>query len=85
MKSLQDYFVSGSNDTSIRLWDIRSNLCIKKYRGHMANVNSVKFSPDGSWIASAGTEGSVIIWDIRMSKVSALQGHTNEIHFKSLD
>lgn len=35
----------------------------------MANVNSVKFSPDGSWIASAGTEGSVIIWDIRMSKV----------------
>lgn len=34
----------------------------------MANVNSVKFSPDGQWIASAGTEGSVIIWDIRMSR-----------------
>lgn len=34
----------------------------------MANVNSVKFSPDGNWIASGGTEGSVIIWDIRMSK-----------------
>lgn len=39
----------------------------------MANVNSVKFSPDGSWIASAGTEGSVIIWDIRMSKVRVLK------------
>lgn len=63
-----EYIVSGSNDTSVRLWDIRSNQCIKKYRGHMANVNSVKFSPDGSWIASGGTEGSVIIWDIRMSK-----------------
>lgn len=40
-----------------RLWDTKNNECIKKYRGHIANVNSVKFSPDGSWIASAGTEG----------------------------
>lgn len=28
----------------------------------------MKFSPDGSWIASAGTEGSIIIWDIRNSR-----------------
>lgn len=54
-----DYvFASGSNDTSVRLWDVRkSDSCIGKYRGHIANVNSVKFSPDGWWIASAGTEG----------------------------
>lgn len=54
-----DYiFTSGSNDTTVRLWDVRkSDSCIGKYRGHIANVNSVKFSPDGWWIASAGTEG----------------------------
>uniref|UniRef100_A0A182TU19 WD_REPEATS_REGION domain-containing protein n=1 Tax=Anopheles melas TaxID=34690 RepID=A0A182TU19_9DIPT len=50
------YLVSGSNDTSIRLWDVREKVCIKRYRGHMSHVNSVKFSPDGSWIASAGAE-----------------------------
>lgn len=53
-----EYVVSGSNDTTVRLWDVRKeNQCIYKYRGHIANINSVKFSPDGSWIASAGTEG----------------------------
>lgn len=52
-----------------RLWDVRNqNSCMKIYRGHISHVNSVKFSPDGLWIASAGTEGSVIIWDIRKSK-----------------
>lgn len=52
-------FASGSNDTTVRLWDVRkSDSCFSKYRGHIANVNSVKFSPDGWWIASAGTEGN---------------------------
>ncbi|XP_052868742.1 uncharacterized protein LOC128274549 [Anopheles cruzii] len=64
-----NYAVSGSNDTSIRLWDVRQKVCVKRYRGHMSHVNSVKISPDGLWIASAGNEGSVIIWDIRMSKL----------------
>lgn len=52
---------SGSNDTTVRLWDTRKSKSseTEKYRGHIANVNSVKFSPDGAWIASAGTEGNV--------------------------
>ena len=28
-------------------------------KGHRQKVNSVKFSPDGQWIASAGEEGAV--------------------------
>lgn len=52
-------FASGSNDTTVRLWDLRKgDGSVSKYRGHVANVNSVKFSPDGWWIASAGTEGN---------------------------
>lgn len=43
-------FASGSNDTTVRLWDVRkSDSCFSKFRGHIANVNSVKFSPDGWW------------------------------------
>ncbi|XP_037030529.1 katanin p80 WD40 repeat-containing subunit B1 [Bradysia coprophila] len=76
-----EYVVSGSNDTTVRLWDVRKdNQCIYKYRGHIANINSVKFSPDGSWIASAGTEGSVIIWDIRtQQRIIEFQEHASPV------
>lgn len=59
--------VTGSKDSSIRLWDNRNHMkSIKKFTGHMTDVNSVKFSPHGQWVASAGAEGSIFIWDIRM-------------------
>ena len=33
--------------------------CIFTYKGHSQQVNSLKFSPDGQWVASAGEEGAV--------------------------
>lgn len=66
-----NYAVSGSNDTTIRLWDIREKECVKRYRGHMSHVNSVKFSPDGLWIASAGHEGAYAL----AQALFALHGH----------
>lgn len=42
-----------------QLWDIRCKGCIFTYKGHKQTVNSLKFSPDGQWIASGGEEGLV--------------------------
>lgn len=90
MHPSQKYFVSGSNDTTIRLWDTeRSSESLAKYRAHIATVNQVQFSPDGNWIASAGAEGTVLIWEVRMSAqikefldstsaVSCVQFHPSE-------
>lgn len=56
-----ELLASGSSDTDIKLWDIRKKGCIYTYTkdGHNKTVNSLKFSPDGQWIASAGEEGMV--------------------------
>ncbi len=44
---------------SLQMWDIRKKGCIFGYKGHNSTVNSLKFSPDGQWIASGGEDNFV--------------------------
>ena len=45
--------------------------------GHEGPVRACDFSPSGDWIISAGSDGSIRLWDTRTGKfLRALQGHT---------
>jgi len=41
-------------------------------------VNDVEFHPSGTCIASAGTDSTVKVWDIRMNKL--LQHYTGNLY-----
>ncbi len=49
------YALSGSWDTTLKLWDVETGQCLQTFKGHTLLVNSVSFSPDsksalsGSW------------------------------------
>ena len=45
---------SGSNDTTIRLWNAHTGEPLFTLTGHTKRINCVAFSPDGNTIASAG-------------------------------
>jgi len=62
-----NFLVTGSDDKTVRLWDIR----IKKSIGKIffeGKVNSLDFSPDGSKLLIGGTSCVVNIFDMRILK-----------------
>lgn len=48
--------LSGSDDATLRLWDLGTGRELRRFSGHALKVTSVAFSPDGRLILS-GNEG----------------------------
>ena len=61
--------VSASDDNTMFLWEPEtSNKPISRLLGHQKQVNHVTFSPDGAYIASAGFDNCVKLWNARDGK-----------------
>jgi WD40 repeat protein len=52
-------------DYSIRLWDLARRQRLVTLQGHLSEVWSLAFSPDGQTVASGAKDGSVKSWPIR--------------------
>jgi len=57
--------VSGSNDKTIKLWDVQTGGVVKTFHGHTTRVRSVSISADCTTIASGSFEKTIHLWSIQ--------------------
>ena len=59
-----NYFVSGSEDRKVKIWHYDNGIPLAIGEGHSGILKSIQISPDCKSIASVGSSGEIIIWDM---------------------
>jgi len=59
---------SGSDDETIKLWNVARREASATLRGHSGPVHCLAFSPDGKTLASGGVDDAVRLWDTATGK-----------------
>ena len=75
------YIASGSQDKTVKLWEVATGECVKIFTGHTDEVTSITYSPDGKYVASASNDKTVKVWKIATGEcVKTLIGHAGKVY-----
>ncbi len=58
-------FVSGSCDTTAKVWDTRAGRCVQTFVGHEGDINAIRFMANGLSFGTGSDDSSVKIFDLR--------------------
>jgi Prp8 binding protein len=71
--------VSGSDDCSVKLWDMRAKGATKTLTERY-QITAVDISEDGDQVFTGGIDNTVKVWDVRKDDViMTLEGHSDTI------
>ena len=75
------HLATGSDDHTVRLWDMRKRETVITYAAHSKLISNVKFEPaTGSALFSTSFDGVLKIWSTRECvELKRLAGHENYI------
>jgi WD40 repeat protein/serine/threonine protein kinase len=73
----------GGEDNTVLIWDVVADRPLVTLHGHSDDAYAVVFSPDpeGRWIATAGADSTVKVWDSRAGgkPIRTFRGHTGVV------
>jgi len=60
--------LSGSDDNTLRLWEVATGKELRILKGHLNHVNSVAFAPDGRRALSGSYDNTIKLWEVSTGK-----------------
>lgn len=66
--------LTGSFDTTVRLWNLSGRRETARLLAHTQPVNAVAFLPRGRGAVSGGDDGAVVLWDIAAGRAAGILG-----------
>jgi WD40 repeat protein/formylglycine-generating enzyme required for sulfatase activity/serine/threonine protein kinase len=78
------YALSGSSDTTLKLWDVATGKCLRTFEGHSRPVHGVALTSDGRYGVSASADKTLKQWELTTGSCSrTFEGHKLEYDFLS--
>jgi WD40 repeat protein len=72
--------LSGSDDRTLRLWDLESGKTIHILQGHRSAVKRIAVAPDGRSVVSTSDDRTLRLWDLHRGRmIRTLEGHTDSV------
>jgi WD40 repeat protein len=72
--------LTGDDDKTMRLWDLKTGRCLRKFTDHSGAVNSVAWSTNQRRALSGSSDSTVRLWDVRTGHLlRVFEGHTHWI------
>jgi WD40 repeat protein len=72
--------LSGSRDTTLRLWDLETGETLRIVKGHANGVYTMAVLADGRRVLSGSADRTLRLWDLEIGEtLSILQGHTSAV------
>ncbi|NCR32919.1 MAG: NACHT domain-containing protein, partial [Microcystis aeruginosa L211-101] len=73
--------VSGSDDNTIKLWNVETGQEIRTLKGHYNSVRSVNFSPDGKTLVSGSVDNTIKLWNVETGQeIRTLKGYDSSVN-----
>ena len=69
---------SGSSDSTVKIWKLETGQCLRTFRGHVKDVNSVVFCSNDV-IASASSDNTIKVRKLTGKLLHNLQGHIDSV------
>src|SRR5689334_21160005 len=63
------YVLTGSDDGTLKLWDVATTRLVRTFAGHKGKVSAVALSRDGAYAMSGSADKTIRLWEVATGRL----------------